>query len=118
MRLLRSVKTQFCHKKAQRFPVVPIAKPTIVVGVAAPANRAQPTWSLDSRFIYFLLPWDDPGVFRARVSGGNAERVVDLKGFHHTGAAGGWFGLDPEDTPLLIRDVGTADIYALTLKQK
>ena len=69
MRLLRSVKTQFCHKKAQLFPVVPsIAKPTIVVCVAAPANRAQPTWSSDSQFIYFLLPWDDPGVFRVRVS--------------------------------------------------
>ena len=73
---------QFCHKKAQLFPVVPsIAKPTIVVCVAAPANGAQPTWSSDSQFIYFLLPWDDPGVFRVRVSDGNAERVVDLKGF-------------------------------------
>ena len=77
MRLLRSVKTQFCHKKAQLFLVVPsVAKPTIVVCVAAPANRAQPTWSSDSQFIYFLLPWDDPGVFRVRVSGGNAERVT------------------------------------------
>ena len=46
------------------------------------------------------------------------ERVVDLKGFRSTGAWGGWFGLDPDDTPMLIRDVGTADIYALTLEQK
>jgi hypothetical protein len=116
MRLLRSVKTQFCYKKAQLFPVVPsIAKPTIVVVVvAAPANRAQPTWSSDSQFIYFLLPWDDPGVFRVRVSGGNAERVVDLKGFRFNL----WMGLDPTDTPMLICDVGTDDIYALTLEQK
>jgi len=119
MRLLRSVKTQFCHKKAQLFPVVPsIAKPTIVVCVAAPANRAQPTWSSDSQFIYFLLPWDDPGVFRVRVSGGNAERVVDLLGVRHTGALTLWTGLDPTDTPMLLRDVGTDDIYALTLEQK
>ena len=46
-----------------------------------------PTWSSNSQFIYFLRAWDDdPGVFRVRVSGGNAERVVDLKGFRYTGA--------------------------------
>jgi hypothetical protein len=95
-----------------------IAKPTIVVCVAAPANRAQRTWSSDSQFIYFVRAWADPGVFRVRVSGGNAERVVDLKGFRYTGAFNLWMGLNPTDTPMLIRDVGTDDIYALTLEQK
>ena len=52
-------------------------------------------------------------MFRVRVSDGNAERVVDLKGFRHTGAFTLWMGLDPTDTPMLIRDVGTDDIYAL-----
>jgi hypothetical protein len=77
-----------------------------------------PTWSSDSQFIYFLQTLDDPGVFRVRVSGGNAERVVDLKGFRYTGAFTGWMGLDPTDTPMLIRDIGTDDIYALKLEQK
>jgi Tol biopolymer transport system component len=76
-----------------------------------------PTWSSDSQFIYFLLPTDDPGVFRVRVSGGDAERVVDLKGFRYTGAFTLWMGLDPTDTPMLIRDAGTDDIYALTLEK-
>ena len=44
-----------------------------------------PTWSSDSQFIYFLLPYDNPGVFRIRASGGDAERIVDLKGFRYTG---------------------------------
>jgi DNA-binding winged helix-turn-helix (wHTH) protein/Tol biopolymer transport system component len=77
-----------------------------------------PTWSSDSQFIYFVLAGADRGVFRVRVSGGNAERVVDLKGFRPTGAFGLWMGLDPTDTPMLIRDIGTDDIYALTLEQK
>jgi len=77
-----------------------------------------PAWSSDSQFIYYLLPWNDQGVFRVRVTGGDAERVVDLKGFRHTGAFTLWMGLDPTDTPMLIRDVGTDDIYALTLEQK
>ena len=58
------------------------------------------------------------GVFRVRVSGRNAKLVVDLKGFGFTGAFNLWMGLDPTDTPMLIRDIGTDDIYALTLEQK
>lgn len=77
-----------------------------------------PTWSSNSQFIYFLRMGHDPGVFRVRISGGVAERVFDLKGFRHTGAFSLWMGLDPTDTPMLIRDVGTDDIYALTLEQK
>jgi hypothetical protein len=79
---------------------------------------AFPTWSSDSRFIYFVHAWGDPGVLRVRISDGNAERVVDLKGFRYTGAYNIWMGLDPQDTPMLIRDVGTDDIYALTLERK
>ena len=77
-----------------------------------------PTWSSNSKFIYFWRQGDEQGVFRVRVSDGVEERVVDLKGFRSTGAAGGWFGLDPKDMPMLVRDVGTSDIYALTLEQK
>jgi Tol biopolymer transport system component/DNA-binding winged helix-turn-helix (wHTH) protein len=77
-----------------------------------------PTWSANSQFIYCLHFGDDPGVFRVRVSDGTAERVVDLKGFRHTGTFTHWLGLDPTDAPMLLRDVGTDDIYALTLDQK
>jgi Tol biopolymer transport system component len=77
-----------------------------------------PTWSSHSQFIYFLLSTDDPGVFRVHVSGGDAERVVDLKGFRYTGAFNLWMCLDPADTPMLLRDVGADDIYTLTLEQK
>jgi Tol biopolymer transport system component/DNA-binding winged helix-turn-helix (wHTH) protein len=78
------------------------------------------TWSSDSQFIYcsLIFAGDDPAMFRARVSGGDAERVVDLKGLRFTGALDSWEGLDPTDTPMLLRDVGTDDIYALTLDEK
>ena len=77
-----------------------------------------PTWSHDGKFIYFLRPVDDPGVYRIRPTGGEAERVVDLKGFRYIGVLRYWFGLDPEDTPLLLRDTGTDDIFALTLEER
>jgi eukaryotic-like serine/threonine-protein kinase len=82
-------------------------------------GNAFPMWSRDSRFLYFPRPdGDDAGVYRISVSGGKAERVVDLRGFRSTGVYLGWMGLDPDDKPLLLRDKGTSDIYALTLETK
>jgi Tol biopolymer transport system component/DNA-binding winged helix-turn-helix (wHTH) protein len=76
-----------------------------------------PSWSRDSSYLYILYADQEPGVYRVSVKGGAPERVVDLKGFHHTGLVSVWMGLDPIDTPMLLRDVGTDDIYALTLDQ-
>jgi Tol biopolymer transport system component/DNA-binding winged helix-turn-helix (wHTH) protein len=78
-----------------------------------------PSWSSDSRFVYFFGSLSTGlGVYRVRVQGGNAELVVDLNGFRHTGTIGSWMGLDPSDTPMLIRDTGSEEIYSLTLEQK
>lgn len=77
-----------------------------------------PTWSRDGQFIYFLRDSIDPGVYRIPLSGGQAERVADLNGFHFASVVGYWMGLDPEDRPMLLRDEGGANIYALTLEQK
>ena len=77
-----------------------------------------PWWSHDGKFIYFLRPVDDPGVYRIRPSGGEEERIVDLTGFRFIGTYAYWMGLDPEDSPLLLRDTGTDDIFALTLDER
>lgn len=77
-----------------------------------------PTWSAKSQFIYFMRSLDTPGVYRIHVSGGKAERVIDLSGFRSTGSVGLWMGLDPTDAPLLLQDRGSDDIYALTLSER
>ena len=75
---------------------------------------AFPAWSGDSRFIYYQSYVDDPGVFRVRVATGEVERVLSLMNVQYTGTLGSWMGLDPTDAPLMLRDTGTNDIYALT----
>jgi Tol biopolymer transport system component/DNA-binding winged helix-turn-helix (wHTH) protein len=77
-----------------------------------------PEWSGDSQFIYFRRVSGDRGLFRIRISGGEAEKIVDLKDWHDAGWFGRYMGLDPTDAPLLLRDIGSEDIYALTLDQK
>jgi dipeptidyl aminopeptidase/acylaminoacyl peptidase len=78
-----------------------------------------PWWSRDSHSIYFLRALQDSrGVLRISVTGGDAERIADLKDVHYTGYYSVWLGLDPTDAPLLLRDVGSSDVYALALEQK
>lgn len=77
-----------------------------------------PTWSHDGEYIYFLRMTGDSGLYRIRPAGGQAERIADLNGFHHAGYFSFWMGLDPDDNPLLLRDLGGDDIYALTLEPK
>jgi len=76
-------------------------------------------WSGDSRYLYLLGFAHDPAILRIPAAGGEAKIVGSLKDFPFTGTlVGFWFGLDPSDAPLMLRDVSTTDVYALTLDQK
>jgi Tol biopolymer transport system component len=78
-----------------------------------------PSWSRDGQFIYFLhiSANGDKAIFRIRASGGHPELVASLKSID-LGGWWSWMGLDPDDNPLVLRDTGSNDIYALTLEQK
>ena len=87
-----------------------------------------PGWSHRGDYIYFhgAIPGSQQGVFRVRVSDRRLELVFSLNDFRQpastnwgagngTGATGWgtWTGLAPDDFPLLLRDAGTQEIYAL-----
>jgi eukaryotic-like serine/threonine-protein kinase len=72
-----------------------------------------PNWSKNGDYVYFLHEENDPAVMRVRLSDHRVERVADLKNFRQTGFFSIWLGLAPDDSPLLLRDTGTQEIYAL-----
>lgn len=74
-----------------------------------------PTWSHDSRYIYFDTDLsDDSAFYRVRISDHKLERLFSLKGTRRFwGAFGPWTGLTPDDTPLLVRDTSSQEIYAI-----
>jgi eukaryotic-like serine/threonine-protein kinase len=76
-------------------------------------NVSFPNWSKDGRFIYFLSWPENPAVFRVALNNNAVQQVADLKNFRPTGYWDDWMGLDPGDAPLLMRDTGTQDVYAL-----
>jgi len=72
---------------------------------------AFPNWSGDGQYVYFLA---SPGaVLRLRISDRKVEHIADLKNFSMTGYYTIWLGLAPDDSPLLLRDTGSQDVYAL-----
>ncbi|OLC93128.1 MAG: hypothetical protein AUH86_17445 [Acidobacteria bacterium 13_1_40CM_4_58_4] len=78
-------------------------------------------WSPDSAYVYFdnLVATKEPGFFRLRIKDAKLERIADLKDFRafpSQWGAGSWTGLGPGETPLLVRDISTQEIYALDLQ--
>jgi hypothetical protein len=50
---------------------------------------------------------------RVRLRDHRVERVADLKNFRQAGFYNVWLSLAPDDSPLLLRDTGTEEVYAL-----
>ena len=74
-------------------------------------------WSHDGRYFYFdKFPEKDPAIFRERLSDRQIEKVVSLSPVRRAwGSLGWWFGLAPDDSPILLRDVSIEEIYGLDL---
>jgi Tol biopolymer transport system component len=76
-----------------------------------------PAWSHDGQYVYFERLPEPPeyhiSICRVHVRDGKLEEVASLKDFRAAPGFGSWMGLAPDDTPLLVRDSSTSDIYAL-----
>ncbi len=75
-------------------------------------------WSHDSRYVYVLDFRGKDAVVRIRVSDRKAEEVVDLKDFVTVGRYGGWLALTPDDSPLLLHDTGSQDVYSVDFQSQ
>ena len=76
-------------------------------------------WSADGRYLYFDNAWSiDPAIYRFRIADHKVEQVASLKNFRR--AVWGelpWLGLTPNGDPLVMRDVGSQEVYALDFEE-
>ena len=81
--------------------------------VSSPAD--YPNWSGDGSYIYFINPYiAEPAVYRIRISDRKLELVTSLSRQRlGWSIAGKWTGLAGDDSPLVLRDTGSEEIYAL-----
>ena len=71
-----------------------------------------PSWSRDSKYIYFDSQQTESAFYRLGINDKKLDRIVSLKNLRLAGAVG-WTGLALDDSPLVLRDVGSHEIYAL-----
>jgi serine/threonine protein kinase/Tol biopolymer transport system component len=70
-------------------------------------------WSHDGKYVYVLDFRGKNAVVRIRISDRAAEQMVDLSSFVTAGRYGGCLTLAPDDSPLLLRDTGSQDVYSV-----
>jgi eukaryotic-like serine/threonine-protein kinase len=72
-------------------------------------------WSADSQYLYYdTQSTGEPAIHRVRISDRKVEPVASLKNFRRVLLNfQAWMGLTPDGSPLLLRDTGTQEVYAL-----
>jgi len=80
-----------------------------------------PMWSHDGKYIYFEKfshPNKGCSIARLRPGDEKIETVADVSkvGRWTAGMVGQWFGLAPDDSPLVARDISTQEIFALEMQ--
>jgi Tol biopolymer transport system component len=70
-------------------------------------------WSKDGQYLQAADGSGTGAVIRIRLSDHKTERVVDLKNFATVGFYGNWFAVAPDGSPIMLRNAGTQDVYAL-----
>ncbi|HXZ20572.1 MAG TPA: protein kinase [Candidatus Acidoferrales bacterium] len=76
---------------------------------------ASRSWSADGKYVYFDTGrGKDPAIYRLRIADHKLERIVSLTGFRRAVGFGvPWSGVTPDGSPLVLRNVGTQEVYAL-----
>jgi Tol biopolymer transport system component len=86
--------------------------------LAPPTGVGLTEWSTDGRYVYFDSGLGvDPAVYRINIADHKIEQVANLKNFRRVvWGRLPWFGLTPTGDPLLMRDVGSQEVYALDIE--
>jgi len=83
-------------------------------------NVGSAGWSVDGQHVYFDTgSGTDPGIYRVRIADRKLERIADTRSVRRpfTGWLP-WIGITPDGSPLIMRDVGTQEVYALELEER
>jgi Tol biopolymer transport system component len=85
--------------------------------VTAPDLVGYTRWSWTGEYLYFNTI-HQTSLSRMRLRGHRIERILDLKDLRLAHSLGPWFGLAPDDSPLILHDANVEEIYALRLERR
>jgi len=74
----------------------------------------NPNWSHDGKYIYYDTNGEDRALRRVQAATGQVDQLTSLHAYPNL--AWWWSGLAPDDSPLILRNLGTNEIYSLALE--
>ena len=81
---------------------------------------SYPNWSPDGKYAYFEdMGSDGPEIDRVSMITRRKERVISLKTISRVNMPDSgvpWNGVAPDGSPVIMRDVGSREVYALELR--
>jgi serine/threonine protein kinase len=83
----------------------------------AKGSLGWPWFSKDGQYLYFQDASGTGVLMRIRMGDRTIEKAVDLKSFTIVGFYNGWFTGAPDGSPIMLRNAGTTDVYALDWDQ-
>jgi hypothetical protein len=89
-----------------------------LVSATMPGYLVNVEHSPDYKYVYYTTGGPEPMAFRVRLADHRVETITSLKSvFLAIGPSGNTqFGVAPDGSPVFTRDIGTTEIYALTVK--
>jgi DNA-binding winged helix-turn-helix (wHTH) protein len=74
--------------------------------------------SIDGEYLYLMTGGDDPKILRVRLSNGTLDTLASLKSFRPVvdKDTDKWLGVATDGSPVLTRDIGTQEIYDLSVR--
>jgi len=79
------------------------------------ANLGYPSWSADSKYLYYQNLGENASVKRIRVGQSSPEVVFKLAGLPRYQAVGFWTAVTPQGESMFVRDLSTDEIYAMDI---
>ena len=87
--------------------------------ITEPGNISYPSWSSDSKYVYFdNFFTDHPNARRVKLGDAHSEELFSLSGIRQFQGtpSGTWSGLAPDGSRLYVQDLSAQEIYALDVE--
>jgi hypothetical protein len=89
-----------------------------LVSLTGPGNIVNWAHSPDYRYVFYTTGGAEPEAMRVRLADHKVETITSLKGLPRATDPGGntQISVAPDGSAVFTRDIGTQEIYALTVK--
>jgi hypothetical protein len=82
--------------------------------ISSPGQFIHWETSADGKYFFYSTGGNDPTIFRMKLSDRSIEKITDMKSF--AGVDNPALSVSPDDSAVVTRNVGTQEVYSLSVR--